>query len=149
MGLAASLQKKLDAATVQGGLLASAAALIVGFSTRDMTLSPPIWTIVGLAVIVGWAWLAIIARVVFARDARDALRGSRVLWRWFAARLALYFAAWVMFICWLVTLPIGKPWSGVTGRALILILAVSFLTSLIGQGAINSAVLIVRFRGSR
>jgi len=60
--------------------------------------------------------------------------------------MALFVAAWILFWIWLIALPIGRPWFGIAGRALILVLVLSALNSLIGMGAINSAVLLERLR---
>jgi hypothetical protein len=54
----------------------------------------------------------------------------------------------MLFFGWLVALPFGKPWAGLAGRALLFIIAVSALNLLIRRGAINSAVLLGRFRRS-
>jgi hypothetical protein len=104
---------------------------------------------VGLIVIVMWASLALIGRAAFARRAGDELRGSPILLHWVGVRLALAVAAWMLFFGWLVALPFGKPWAAIAGRALLFIIAVSALNLLVGHGAINSAVLLARFRRSR
>jgi hypothetical protein len=141
-----SLQDRLNTDTVRGGAIVTAAALIVGYLTRDTTFDLPVVGSLLLGLVVVWAFLATIARLIFARNAGDALSGSRPIIRWFGARLALFFAAAILFLCWLASLPIGRPWSGIAGRALILVLLISWLTSLIGQGAISSALLVARFR---
>jgi hypothetical protein len=141
----ATLQKKLDKATVHGGLWATAAALLVGYLTQDATLLP-LGLFIPFGLIVIWALLALVARAIFARHTDLSLSDSKMIVRWIGARMALFFAATILLFCWLVALPIGTPWSGFAGRALILTLLVSFLTSAAGQAAINSAILMATFR---
>lgn len=140
-----ALQRKLDKATVHGGLWATAGALLIGYLARDTTIVP-FGFFIPFGLIVCWALLAIVARSIFARHTELPLSGSKTLVAWFAARMALFFAAPILLSCWLIALPIGTPWSGITGRAFILTLLASFFLSALGHGAINSAILIARFR---
>lgn len=148
MELKASVQKRLDADTIAGGSVTTLAALVVGYVTQGRIPSPPVWLLLGLGVVLCWASLTFFARAIFAREPGDVLRNSPLLLHWIGARLALVSAAWALFIALLIALPIGRPWYGIVGRALLLVLAISALTSLIGQGVINSAVLIARLRRS-
>nr|WP_166179476.1 hypothetical protein [Altererythrobacter segetis] len=149
MAVDAGIQKKLDADTAWGGALATVTALCVGYLTDGVRLSLPIWGLLSLGVIIVWACLVVIGRVAFARRRGEELRGSPVLLHWVGARLALAVAAWALFIGWLVALPFGKPWSGITGRALLFIIAVSAINRLVGHATINSAILLARLRRFR
>jgi hypothetical protein len=142
----ASLRKKLDADTGWGAAVVVTGALVVSYLTQGT--APPLlmWFIAIFAVTFVWAGLALLARLVLARDAANPLRGSALLLHWVGTRLAIFAAAWLLFFGWLITLPIGRPWFLITGRALFLVILLSALTSLVGQGTINSAILIARFR---
>jgi hypothetical protein len=149
MAVDAGIQKKLDADTAWGGTLATITGLGVGYLTDGARLSLPIWGLLSLGVVFVWALVVLIGRLAFARRAGEELRGSRVLLHWVGVRLALVVAAWVLFFGWLVALPLGKPWAGIVGRALLFVVALSALNNLVGYGTINSVVLLARFRRSR
>ena len=141
-----SLKRLLDKAAIQGGFLATAAALMFGFLTQGSVINP--WPfIVPMAGIFVWALFAVAARLIFARKASDAplLKTKIMLW-WIAIRMALFVAVTILFFCLLVALPIGSPWSGIVGRAIFLSLLVSFLLTTLGQAAINSSLVFAHLR---
>ena len=146
MGPEASIQKKLDVDTGWGAAIVITGALAVGYLTQGAVLAPPFWLLLVPAAVFGWALLAFLARAVFARHAQHISTGSPLLLHWVGSRLAIFAAGWLLFIGWIISLPIGRPWSGIAGRALVLVLVLSALNSLIGQATINSAILIARFR---
>ena len=129
---AARLQRKLDRTTVVGGLAATALALLAGFLTRNADWSPPVWLLIVLALLVLWHLLSLFARLMLVRSKGSSLAAPPAFWRWLGSRLAIYFAAPILLFCWLVSLPVGSPWVGITGRALFLLLGLNFLVGLIG-----------------
>ena len=142
----ARLQQRLDRTTVSGGLVATVIALVAGVLTRDATWSPPIWLLVSIGLLFLWYVLTLIGRLVLVRAKDSSLAIPPAFWHWWGGRLAIFFAAPILFFCWLIALPAGSPWSGIAGRALILLLLVNFLVGLIGDATINSALLFERLR---
>ena len=129
--------------------MATAAALLAGFQTRDATWTPPLWLLIALGFLFLWYSLSLLARLALIRTKDSSLGIPPAFWRWWGARLAIYFAASILFFCWLVSLPVGSPWSGIAGRALILLLGLNLLVGLIGYATINSALLLERLRRRR
>lgn len=142
----ARLQQRLDLTTVRGGLAATVAALVAGVLTRDASWSPPVWLLVTIGLLFLWCVVTLIGRLLFVRTKDSSLAIPPAFWHWWGARLAIFFAAPILFFCWLIALPAGSPWSGIAGRALILTLFLNFLLGLIGYAAINSALLLERLR---
>lgn len=143
------LQQSLDRTTVRGGLIATVVALVAGVLTADANWSPPMWLLASVALLFLWYVLTLVARLVWIRAKDSSLPIPPVFWHWWGARLAILFAAPILFLCWLIALPAGSPWSGIAGRALILLLILNFLIALIGYAAINSLLLFERFGGRR
>ena len=140
------LQQRLDRTTVLGGLIATVAALVAGVLTQETIWSPPSWLLIGTGLLFFWYVLTSIGRLAFVRAKDSSLKIPPAFWHWWGARLAILFAAPILFFCWLIALPAGAPWSGIAGRALILLLMLNFLIGVIGYAAINSALLLERLR---
>jgi hypothetical protein len=105
-----------------------------------------VWLLIVLAMLVLWFLLSFFARLLVVQSKGGSLAAPPALLSWLGSRLAIYFAAPILLCCWLVSLPVGSPWSGITGRALFLVLGLDFLVGLIGYAAINSALLYEQLR---
>lgn len=138
------LQQRLDRATVRGGLVATFVALAAGVLTRDSSWSAPMWLLVGAGLLFVWYVLTAIGRLVLIRAKDTSLPAA--FWHWWGARLALLFSASILFFCWLMALPAGNPWSGIAGRALMLLLILNLFVGLIGYATLNSVLLFERLR---
>lgn len=68
---AASPKRFLDRTAIQGGLLATAAALMVGYLTQGSVINPWLFIVPAGGIFV-WALLAVAARLTFARKTSDA-----------------------------------------------------------------------------
>ncbi|MCH8614842.1 hypothetical protein LZ016_01805 [Sphingomonas sp. SM33] len=87
-------------------------------------------------------------RLLLVRPRNSGVTPTPTLRLWFVARLASYFAAPILAFFWLVALPFRSPWSGIAGRAFLLLLAFNALIGLIGYSTINTALLFARLRRS-
>ena len=132
-----------------GGAAVTAISLLVGLLTRGAEWHVSSGLLFALGALLLWYFLGLIGRLILVRSSDSRLPTPPLFLRWLGARFAIYFALPILLFCWLASLPLGDPWSGIAARALFSLLALNFLIGLVGYSVINSVLLLQRLRRQR
>ena len=132
---------------IAGLLLASGAAFLAMHGDPTSPLFGNVLTVRVIVGLVVWSVLAWAARrVTLGRLPKMRLNSTATL-VWGGFRVALFIAAVTLMVSWLLALALGGGVETTLVRALVLVLLVTFFTSIAAGAFFNSMLVVRRWRG--
>ena len=133
---------------IAGSLALSGGALILAINSEDAvgSLFASVVTLPALAVLIGWALLAWLARrVAIGGVPEEPLGAFGLVWGGF--RVSLLFAVVPVLCGWLVALALGHDLQFALLRASVLLVVFTALTGIMGGAIFNSSLAVGRWFG--